>query len=119
MTIDEEVEVARKRRGLGITAINRELRDLDRDRANLDARRARLLTARAALEDEALVPSPRPRRISREEVTEYLRGNPGSTTSQVAEGMGVKPTTVAQHLSRGGKDGLYRYESGKWSVIEE
>ena len=33
--------------------------------------------------------------------------------------MGVKPTTAAKHLSRGGKAGIYRYENGKWSVVEE
>lgn len=118
--IDKEAEVPRKRKGLRARGvIDSELAEVERDQKRIDADRARLLAARAALDDEGVVPSPRPRRVSREEVTEYLRDNPGSTTAEVAGGMGVKPMTVAKHLSRGGKDGIYRYENGRWSVVGE
>jgi hypothetical protein len=116
----EEARVPRKRKGLGARGlIDSELTEVETERGRLDERRNRLLAARAALDGETVVASPRPPRISREEVTEYLRDNPGSTTAEVAGGMGVKPTTVAKHLSRGGLDGIYRYENGKWSVVGE
>ncbi len=110
----------RKRKGLGARGlIDSEIAEIETERGRLDERRNRLLAARAALAGEAVVASPRPPRISREEVTDYLRRNPGSTTAEVADGMGVRPTTVAKHLSRGGQDGIYRYENGKWSAVGE
>jgi hypothetical protein len=116
----EEARVARKRKGLGARGlIDSELAEVEVERGRLDERRNRLLSARAALDGEVVVASPRPPRISREEVTDYLRRSPASTTAEVADGMGVRPTTVAKHLSRGGQDGIYRYENGKWSVVGE
>jgi hypothetical protein len=110
------------KRGKGFGArglIDTELAEVESERRQLEERRNRLLAARAALDGEGVAATPRPRRVSREEVTEYLRQNPGSTTSEVSTGMGVKPTNIAQHLSRGGKEGIYRYEHGRWSVAGE
>jgi hypothetical protein len=119
-TTDKEVEVPRKKKGLRARGvIDSELAEVERDQKRIDADRARLLAARAALDDEGVAPSPRPRRVSQDEVTEYLRLHPGSRSSQVADGMGIKPTTAAKHLSRGGQAGIYRYENGKWWVVEE
>lgn len=110
----------RKRKGLGARGlIDSELAEVETERGRLDEERNRLLAARAALDGEAVVPRPRPRRVSQDEVTDYLRLHPGSRSSQVADGMGIKPTTAAKHLSRGGKAGIYRYENGRWSVVGE
>jgi hypothetical protein len=99
--------------------IDSELTEVETERERLDETRNRLLAARAILDGEAVVPTPRPRRVSQDEVTEYLRLHPGSGSSQVAESMGIKRTTAAKHLSRGGQAGIYRYENGKWSVVGE
>jgi hypothetical protein len=104
--------------------IDSELADIEAEQRRLDGRRERLLAARAGLEGRALPPTPTSPvrgviRVTREMVTDHLRRNPGSTTREVADDMGAKFTTVAKHLSRGGKDGIYGYEAGRWSVIEE
>lgn len=112
-TIDKEVEVPRKRKGLRARGV------IDSELAEVETERQRLLAARAILDGEAVVPKARAPRISRDQVTDYLRRNPRSTTAEVAAGMGVKPTTIAKHLSRGGQDGIYRYENGRWSVVGE
>lgn len=110
----------KRRKGFGARGlIDTELAEVEAERGQLEERRNRLLAARAALDGEGVARGPRPRRVSREEVTEYLRQNPGSTTAEVAAGMAVKPTTIAQHLSRGGREGIYRYEHGRWSVAAE
>jgi hypothetical protein len=116
----EEARVPRKRKGLGARGlIDSELAEVETERGRLDERRNRLLSARAALDGEAVVPKARAPRVSRAQVTEYLLANPGSTYMQVADGLGIKPTTAAKHLSRGGQDGIYRYENGKWSAVGE
>lgn len=115
----------RKAMGFGARGvIDGELADVEAERRRLEERRDRLLAARAGLEGRPPEPTPTSPlrgviRVTREMVTEHLRRHPGSTSREVAEGMGAKFTTVAKHLSRGNKDGIYRYEAGRWSVIEE
>jgi hypothetical protein len=99
--------------------IDSELARLETEQGRLDQKRNRLLAARAALAGEAVVPSPQTSRVSRAEVTEYLRAHPGSSYTEVARGLGVKATTAAKHLSRGGKEGEYCKNGTKWSVIGE
>jgi hypothetical protein len=123
--IEKEVQMPRKNKGPRARGvIDSELAEVEAERRRLDVERNRLLAARAGLEGRSLPPTPTspPRgviRITREMVTDHLREHPGSTSRQVADDMGAKFTTVAKHLSRGHKDGIYRYQSGCWSVIEE
>jgi hypothetical protein len=102
----------RKAKGLGPRAqIDREIRDLDKDRA-------RLVAARAILDGQAVMTKPRPPRVSQDDVADYLREHPGSTYLEVANGMGISPTTAAGHLKRGRKTGRFRNEAGKWYLVE-
>ena len=112
--------MARKRKGLGARAlIDSELAEVETERERLDEERERLLAARAAYDREAVVPKARAPRVSRAQITEFLLANPDSTYMQVADGLGIKPTTAAKHLSRGGEAGEYRSDNGRWSVIGE
>ncbi len=92
------------KRSLGIrTQIDREIRDLDKDRA-------RLVAAKAALDRD------RPRRFSQDDVAAYLAEHPDSTYTEVATGLGAEPTNVAAHLKRGRQAGRFRNSAGKWSL---
>ncbi len=92
------------KRSLGIrTQIDREIRDLDNERA-------RLVAAKAALDKD------RPRRFSQDDVAAYLAEHPDSTYTEVATGLGAEPTNVAAHLKRGRQAGRFRNSAGKWSL---
>ncbi len=87
------------------------LRDqIDREIKELDNERARLVAARAALERD------RPRRFSQDDVAAYLVEHPGSTYTEVATGLGAAPTNVAAHLKRGRQASRFRNVDGKWSL---
>ena len=92
------------KRILGIRA------QIDREIADLDNERARLLAARTALDRN------RPRRFSQDDVAAYLGDHPGSTYTEVADGLGASPTNVAAHLKRGRQAGRFRNSAGKWSL---
>jgi hypothetical protein len=85
---------------------------IDREIADLDNERARLIAARAALDRD------RPRRFSQDDVAAYLADHPDSTYSDVADGLGAAPTNVAAHLKRGRQAGRFRNSAGKWSLEE-
>ena len=85
---------------------------IDREIAELDKERARLLAARVELERD------RPRRFSQDDVAAYLADHPDSTYTEVAEGLGASPTNVAAHLKRGKAGGRFRNAAGKWSLEE-
>jgi hypothetical protein len=94
------------KRSRGIRAqIDREIRDLDKERA-------RLVAARAELKRD------RPRRISQDDVADYLKEHPRSGYTEIATGLGVDPTNIAAHLKRGKKTGRFVNDAGKWSVVE-
>ncbi len=89
---------------LGIRAqIDREVRELDKERA-------RLLAARAELDRD------RTQRFSQDDVAAYLAEHPDSTYTEVADGMGAAPTNVAAHLKRGRQAGRFANTGGKWSL---
>lgn len=93
-----------KRPSRGIRAqIDREIRELDDERA-------RLAAARTALDKN------RPRRFSQDDIAAYLAEHPGSTYTEVATGLGAEPTNVAAHLKRGHQAGRFRNSDGKWSL---
>ena len=99
-----------KRNALGVRA------QLDLEIAELDERRERLLTARAALDGEAVIPKPKPRRFSQDDVAAYLADHPDSTYAEVAAGLGASAINVAAHLKRGRQAGRFRNVAGKWSL---
>ncbi len=83
---------------------------IDREIADLDDERARLIAARAALDRDL------PRRFSQDDIAGYLADHPDSTYSDVADGLGASPTNVAAHLKRGRQAGRFRNSAGKWSL---
>ncbi len=83
---------------------------IDREIAELDRERARLVAARTALDKD------KPPRISQEEVAVYLAEHPASTYIEIADGLGTLPRNVAAHLNRGRVAGRFRTDAGKWSL---
>jgi hypothetical protein len=83
--------------------------------------RARLLRARALILGE---PEPEPRasahlgakRVSRDDIFEYLARNPGARASDIAAGLGVRPGAVSAHLYRG-RGRLFSNRGGRWYPI--
>lgn len=93
-------------------------RQIDRELRSVEKERDRLLAARAALDGEAVLPTEKPKRFSQDDVAAYLAEHPGSTYTEVAEGLGASPVNVAAHLSRGQKAERFRNSAGKWSLRE-
>ena len=85
---------------------------IDEEIAELDRERARLLAAKTALDRD------RPRRFSQDEIAAYLAEHPGSTYTEIAEGLGALPRNIAAHLNRGKTAGRFRSERGRWAVQE-
>ena len=96
--------MARKRPSRGIKA------QIDREITELDKERARLVAARSALERD------KPVRISQEEVATYLAEHPGSTYIEIADRLGTLPRNIAAHLNRGRKAERFRTDGGRWSL---
>jgi hypothetical protein len=95
-----------KHPGRGLRAqIDREIKDLDRERA-------RLVAARTELERDL------PRRFSQDDVAAFLAEHPGSSYTEVAEGLGAQAKNVAMILHRGKAAGRFRNAGGKWSLEE-
>lgn len=86
---------------------------IDREITELDRERARLVAARTALERNTA------KRFSQDDVAGYLTEHPGSTYLEIAEGLRTSPRNIAAHLNRGKKAGRFRGEDGRWSVVEE
>lgn len=111
--------MAPKRKSLGIAAqIEREISDLDNQLARLGDKRNRLFAARAALDGQVVNPQITPRRISQDDVADYLAEHPRSTAAEIAAALGVRVVTVSAHLSRGQKAGRFVNDAGKWSLKE-
>jgi DNA-directed RNA polymerase specialized sigma24 family protein len=94
------------------------LREIDQELGRLTkweraaaAERALLLSARAALADEAGKPMRRGR-VSREDVAAYLTEHPGRSPAEIAEALQVPATNVSTHLYRGRNTRYERREDG-------
>jgi hypothetical protein len=83
---------------------------IDREISDLDDERARLVAARVALDKN------RPRRFSQDDIAAYLADHANSTYTEIATGLGADPTNVAAHLKRGKAAGRFRNPEGKWSL---
>jgi len=99
-----------------LSEIDKELERLNRQLGayeELVAERQRLLSARAALTGEG--ETNRKRRISQDDVADYLATHPGSWPAEIAKSLGVPVTTVSAHLHRGKDTRFFRGGSG-WSL---
>ena len=85
---------------------------IDQQIAELDSERARLVAARAALERD------KPKRLSQDDIAAYLQEHPGSTYTEIAEGLKALPRNIAAHLNRGKTAGRFQSDRGKWTVRE-
>jgi DNA invertase Pin-like site-specific DNA recombinase len=98
------------RRSLGVKAqLDREIRELDRERD-------RLLAARAALEGKAVIPQARAPQITQDQVAEYLEEHPNSSYTEIATALEARPTVIAAHLNRGKKSGRFSNTDDGWTV---
>jgi DNA-directed RNA polymerase specialized sigma24 family protein len=94
-----------------LSAVERELARVERELAGYEElvrSRERLLAARAALVGGARAP----RRVSQDEVADYLAANPDSRPAAIAEALGVPVTNVSAHLYRGRESRFIRGERG-------
>jgi hypothetical protein len=88
------------------TALDKDIRELDRERE-------RLIAARAALDGKAVVPQARPPQITQDQVAEYLAEHPNSSYTQIATALTARPAVIAAHLHRG-KQPSRRFPSGRF-----
>ena len=84
--------------------------------SELMAERRRLLQARQAITGERISSGPDlVRRISSDQIAEYLAEHPGSRAGAIANALGVPLTNVSQHLHRG-KDTRFERRPDGWHV---
>jgi hypothetical protein len=112
------------------------LREIDERLAVLDGElaalqelaeeRARLVAARAALTGNPVPvqaravpaqPDAVARRLTRDEIADYLREHPGSRAGAIARAFEVPLTNVSQHLYRG-KRGVFEARGDGWYLRE-
>ncbi len=112
------------------------LREIDERLAVLDGElaalqqlaeeRARLVAARAALTGNPVPvqgravpaqPDAVTRRLTRDEIADYLREHPGSRAGAIARAFEVPLTNVSQHLYRG-KRGVFEARGDGWYLRE-
>jgi DNA-binding transcriptional ArsR family regulator len=80
--------------------------------------RARLLAARASLTGESRAgTSSGARRLSQDEIAEFLRSHPGSRAGEIARALDVPLANVSQHLYRG-KQGRFEARGPAWHLRE-
>ncbi len=118
----------RGRSGKGSGSSRAVLREIDERLAVLDGElaalhqlaeeRARLVAAREALTGkpkQTAQPDAVPRRLTRDEIADYLRTHPGSKAGAIARAFEVPLTNVSQHLYRG-KRGMFEARGDGWHV---
>ena len=124
----------RGRSGKGSGSSRGVLREIDERLAVLDGElaalqqlaeeRARLVAARAALTGkpeqtvQTVQPDAVPRRLTRDEIADYLRAHPGSKAGAIARAFEVPLTNVSQHLYRG-KRGLFEARGDGWHLRDD
>jgi hypothetical protein len=95
-----------------LDALDRELKGYEK----LVAERTRLLAARGSLTGEPRVNAASgARRVSQDEVAEYLREHPGSRAAEIARSFGVPLANISQHLYRG-KNGPFESRDNGWHL---
>jgi hypothetical protein len=129
--VGDRAKGKRGRSGKGSGSSRGVLRELDERLATLDVElatfqqlleeRARLVAARAALTGEppqSAASDAGPRRLSREEIADFLRAHPGSKAGTIAQALGVPLTNVSQHLYRG-KRGPFEARGDGWHLRDD
>jgi len=101
-----------------VREIDQELNRLEKREKALAAERERLLSARAALTGKAGAGPARGRRISQDDVADYLAEHPGSWPADIAKALDVPVTNVSTHLYRGKRTRFERREDG-WRVSSD
>jgi|ERR1700739_3993310 len=105
-----------------LAQIDARLAELDAELAKANellAERQRLLSARATLTGERAASSGGlVRRITQDQVAEYLGEHPGARASEIAAALGVALTTVSQHLHRG-KDSRFERRQDGWHLRDQ
>ncbi len=82
----------------------------------LMAERRRLVQARAALTGQRVSPAGSlVRKVSQDEVADYLAKHPGARAGAIATELGVPLTNISQHLHRG-KDTRFERRSDGWHL---
>jgi DNA-binding transcriptional ArsR family regulator len=81
------------------------------------SKRNELMAARRALLGGSRATGGGGTRLQQEDIVGFLRENPGSTPSQLAERFGVPAPTVSSHLYRG-KDERFLTKDGMWYLRE-
>jgi hypothetical protein len=99
-----------------VSQIDQRLSELDRElesMTGLMAERRRLLAARQTLTGERVSSGPDlVRRVSQDQVAEYLATHPGSRAGAIAGALGVPLTNISQHLHRGRETRFERRSDG-------
>jgi hypothetical protein len=98
-----------------VREIDQQLGRLDKRQKELMAERERLLAARAALTGQAVLKPQVNRRVTQDEVAEYLAEHPGSMPTEIAGSLQVPVTNIATHLHRG-KDTRFSRRSDGWHL---
>lgn len=101
-----------------VREIDQELSRLEKREKALAEERERLLSARAALTGKAGAGPARGRRISQDDVADYLAEHPGSWPADIADALDVPVTNVSTHLYRGKRTRFERREDG-WRVSSD
>jgi len=105
-----------------VSQIDRRLSELDGElesMGELMAERRRLVVARQALTGERASSGPDlVRRVSQDQVAEYLTEHPGSRAGEIAGALGVALTNISQHLHRG-RDTRFERRPDGWHVRED
>jgi hypothetical protein len=99
-----------------LAQIDARLAELDAELAKageLLAERRRLLAARATITGErAASPGPLVRRVTQDQIAEFLGAHPGARASEIAREFSVPLTNVSQHLHRGRETRFERRKDG-------
>jgi IclR helix-turn-helix domain len=93
-----------------IREIRTEIQQAKNERRTIDQRIRRLRAAEAALYGRG----PKPQRLNRTMLKDYLAEHPGSRSLQIADELGVPPGSVRNLLSTMKKQGETRNEHRLW-----
>ena len=101
-----------------VTQIDARLAELDAQLASVEglmAERRRLLHARRALTGDTSQVGGMSRRVTQDEVADFLGKHPGVRAGAIAKGLGVPLVNISQHLHRG-KDTRFERKADGWHL---
>jgi len=101
-----------------VAQIDERIADLDRQLASVEglmAERRRLLNARRMITGDASQVGGLTRRVTQDEVADYLAKHPGVRAGVIAKDLGVPLVNISQHLHRG-KDTRFERKPDGWHL---